>query len=580
MTQNWLHDIRLRLADSNSQIHHAALGVISGVTCSIIVLLFRYMLEGFGLWLPDGNEENFEDLPRWMHFALPLAGALILGWIMRKLNPIDIRAGTVHVISRLHHNQGHLPLRNTVWQFFAGGFALATGQSGGREGPAIHLGAGANSLLADWLHLPNNTRRILVGCGTAAAIAGSFNTPIAGVIFAMEVVMMEYTIAGFIPVILAATTATAITQAFFGSEPILTIGSLHMESLAELPYIALMGLLIGSFAALFIAVLKFALSHNKRPVMQRMLIAGLVTGSLALLAPGIMGVGYDTLNQALAGQLPLTVLLLLVFAKIFATTVSVGMGLPVGLIGPSFLIGSGIGAAMGIIGAYFYPDASGTSFYVLLGMGAMMGAVMNAPLAALLALVELTHNSNIIFPGMLVIAIASITRSSIFTQPSASQAVLDNLNRILHTDPVSLALQRTSVATLMSYDLRLVPNVINRCDVQEMIDHPTHWIVIAEDNHHYLLQGAELAESLTKRCQDSDSSSIELDELNLNKIPTKALSLRSTLREALDTMGAQQTDIVLIFENLPHQQQYEIGVVTRSDIIHYVYPRSVSNAVG
>ena len=574
MTYNWLHKIRLRLADTNSQIHHAALGVVSGVTCSILVLAFRLLLESFGLWLPENDEENFEDLPTWVHFVLPVSGALILGWVMKKQNPNDLQAGSAYIFSRVHGHQGHVPLRNTLWQFFAGIFALGTGQSGGREGPAIHLGAGANSFFADWLHLPNNTRRILVGCGTAAAIAGSFNTPIAGVIFAMEVIMMEYTIAGFIPVILAATTATIITQAIYGSAPILSTANLQMNSLAEIPYIALMGFIIGCLAAIFVVFLKLALTQRQRPVMQRMLAAGLVTGCLAVIAPQIMGVGYDTLNQALAGQLSLTVLLLLVGAKIIATTVSVGMGMPVGLIGPSFLIGSGIGSAMGLIGLYFYPDASTTGFYVLLGMGAMMGAVMNAPLAALLALVELTHNSTIIFPGMLVITIASITRSSIFRQPSANDAVLFNQEHTLQTDPVSLALQRTSVGKLMSYDLHIVSPVINHFDAQEIINHPSHWVAVNSDEDLYLLRGQQFAECLEKHCAQSKESTISLESLDLNKITISVINLRYTLRQALDIMTEEKTDIALISEQLPKRQQRFLGVITHSDINHYVHPRS------
>jgi H+/Cl- antiporter ClcA len=574
MTQHWLHRLRLSLSDSNSQLHHAALGIISGATCSVIVLLFRFVLESFGLWLPDGNAENFEGLPPWMHFALPFGGALLLGLIIRKMDPADVRVGTVHVISRLHAHQGHLPLRNTLWQFFAGIFALATGQSGGREGPAIHLGAGANSLMAHWLGLPNNTRRILVGCGTAAAIAGSFNTPIAGVIFAMEVIMMEYTIAGFIPIILAATTATMLTRMVFGSEPELLIQNSQLQSLTELPFIAVMGLVVGACATLYVLVLKTSLKHNKRPAMQRMLIAGICTGALAFIAPQIMGIGYDSLNQALAGELALGLLITLVFAKILATTVSAGMGLPVGIIGPCFLIGAGIGSAMGIISLQLHSEVSDNSLYVLLGMGAMMGAVMNAPLAALMALVELTQSTDIIFPGMLIITVALLTRSEIFKQPSANQAVLDDLQQVIRTDPVSMALNRTSVGSLMSYDLKILPGLINHFDAQELIDKPPHWAVISSSAEQYVLRGKELAKQLAIHCPQDNDSTVLLSELPLNKIQLCRINLRSTLHEALDAMDQQGADIALVSEQISGEQRMENGIVTRGDIDHYLYPRA------
>ena len=134
-------------------------------------------------------------------------------------------------MERLTRHQGYLPLRNAVIQFFGGAIALISGQSGGREGPAIHLGATAASLLGQKFQLPNNSIRTMIACGTAAAIASSFNTPIAGVIFAMEVVMMEYTVASFLPIIVAAVTSTLVSQAFFGAAPAFaTTGVLALAS--------------------------------------------------------------------------------------------------------------------------------------------------------------------------------------------------------------------------------------------------------------------------------------------------------------------------------------------------------------
>jgi len=129
-------------------------------------------------------------------------------------------------MERLSRHQGHLPIRNAIVQFFGGILALISGQSGGREDPAIHLGAASSSLLGQAFSLPNNSIRTLVACGTAAAIAGSFNTPIAGVIFAMEVVMMEFTIGSFIPVIIAAVASTLLAHYVIGNEPAFTVAPL------------------------------------------------------------------------------------------------------------------------------------------------------------------------------------------------------------------------------------------------------------------------------------------------------------------------------------------------------------------
>jgi len=187
---------------------------------------------------------------------LPVVGAALVGAVDDPAPAADQRVGVVHVMERLSRHQGYLPARNAVIQFVGGIIALISGQSGGREGPSIHLGAASSSLLGQAFELPNNSIRTLVACGTAAAIGASFNTPIAGVIFAMEVVMMEYTIGSFIPVIIASVTSTLLTHYFFGNEPAFTVAPLHMRSLLEIPYIIGGGVLIGAIAAGFITLVQ------------------------------------------------------------------------------------------------------------------------------------------------------------------------------------------------------------------------------------------------------------------------------------------------------------------------------------
>jgi CIC family chloride channel protein len=196
------------------------LAVAVGLFTGIVILVFRATVDYIlGSWILPQGSESFEALGFAERFALPVTGALLIGLGLSRLSTADRRVGVVHVMERLSRHQGHLPAKNAVVQFFGGILALISGQSGGREGPAIHLGAASASLLGQALKLPNNSMRTLVACGSAAAIAGSFNTPIAGVIFAMEVVMMEYTIGSFIPVIIAAVVTTVMTQTFFGNEP-------------------------------------------------------------------------------------------------------------------------------------------------------------------------------------------------------------------------------------------------------------------------------------------------------------------------------------------------------------------------
>mgnify|MGYP005861904023 CR=1 FL=1 len=206
--------------------------------------------------------------------------------------------------------------------------------------------------------------------------------------------MLEYTIAGFLPIMLAAVSATALTQLFYGSALAFEVPPLHMHGLAEIPHVALTGVLMGVLAAGFIHALQyFSKLSRSRPIALRCTAGGLGVGLCALAVPQVMGIGYDTVTQALTGDIALGLMLAIVGFKLLASTWGIAMGLPGGLIGPTLVVGAAAGGAVGYLGGLVNPDAIATpALYALLGMGAMMGATLRAPLAALTAMLELTGN--------------------------------------------------------------------------------------------------------------------------------------------------------------------------------------------
>ena len=411
--------LRPRLAYADPLQRLALLGIAAGAVTGVVVSLFRLAIDGAALVALGGNSENFEALPPALRAGLPLLGALVVGVALTRLSEDRRRTGVAHVLQRLREHAGRLPATNAVVQFIAGTAALATGLSGGREGPAIHLGATASSLLGQRLGVPADSLRILVACGAAAAIAGSFNTPMAGVVFAMEVVLMGYAVASFIPVGLAAVTATVITRYLFGDTPVFAVGSIQMHSLLDVPFVVLAGVAIGTLGAAFTATVRLFTRMGRRPYWARALLAGAITAVAALPAPAIMGVGYDTVDAALAGTFAWSALAVILVAKMAASSACVGLGMPVGVIGPTIVMGAACGGLLGHLGQFLSPGAASTEgFYVLLGMAAMMAAALQAPLAALMAVVELTSNANIILPAMLIVIVATLTAGRLFRQPS------------------------------------------------------------------------------------------------------------------------------------------------------------------
>tara|TARA_B110000238_G_scaffold198266_1_gene242535 strand:- start:7631 stop:9385 length:1755 start_codon:yes stop_codon:yes gene_type:complete len=446
---------RRRLAYNDALPQVSFLGFISGVAAALIIVAFRSLFEiPLGYWLPGGTAESFENLDPVWYFFLPIIGGLLIGLWLMFFTPDERKTGATHVMDRMAYHQGRMPFKNTLAQLIGGALGILTGQSGGREGPAVHLGSAVSSQIGSFFHLPNNSVRLMVGCGTAGAIAASFNTPMAGVIFAMEVVMLEYSIMGFTPVIIAAVTATLLHNYLYGAEMAFMAPEISMASMSEMPLILVYGVILGAMAALFTKTLTSMQNFSAHPVLARMLIAGTFTGTLAYFVPQVMGMGTDSILMAIEGQYALGLLIALALAKLFATAISVGLGMPIGVIGPTLLMGACAGSALGHMSSYVLDGpTSDAGFYAMLGMGAMMSAVLQAPLAALIALMELTRNPSIILPGMATIVIANISCSYVFKQDSVFVEVLRKQGLNYQANPITQALNHQGVTSLMHDDI-------------------------------------------------------------------------------------------------------------------------------
>lgn len=561
-----IESLRDQLAGAEALPQLTLLGLLTGIIAGAVIVLFRWAVElPLGYFLPD-NFENFEEVSSLVHFALPLSGAILLGLILQCVDKRHHATSIGHVMDRLQNHQGRMPVGNVVTQFFGGATCLLTGQSVGREGPAVHLGAGSGSLLGQWLKLPSNTLRPLAGCGVAAAIAACFNTPMAGVIFAMEVVIMQYTIAGFIPVTIAAVAGATITRLAFGSEIAFINAQSVMGDLRELPLMGLVGLVVAVFAAAYIrlhsASCRWALN---RPIALRFALAGLFTGICALWIPQIMGVGYDTITSALAGELGFALLLAIAVTKLFATSISLGVGMPGGVVGPLLFIGACVGGAVGSAAQMLMPgSASAIGFYVILGMGAMMGATLNAPLAAMMAILELTYNPNIIFPSMLVVIAACLTTRWVFKCDGLFQQVLRIQGKFRSDEMTEQLLSRAGVRGLMDRHLVVTQNEISSADAQQLLAHHPHWILLRDT--HQLLQPADLHSYLQQEDIAVD------DVINLQEIPARRYDLAriaadANLFEAIELMNRQQIDALWV-ESLSDSHQ-PLGIISRAKIDDY-----------
>lgn len=578
-----LDRIRERLSTLDAVPLLALLGILAGLSSGLIIIVFRMVIElTLGFFLPDSSE-NFESLHPMLQGALPLTCAALLGAGFHYLPKEERRTGVGYVIERFNLNQGAISLRSLLVQFFGAAITLIGGLSMGREGPAVHLGAAGGSLLGQWARLPNNSVRILTGCGCAAAISASFNTPIAGVIFAMEVIMMEYSISTFIPIILASVVGASLTRAVYGHEPAFTIPEVQLGSLMELPFVVLCGILIGCLAAALIYLSTYFYGRTHRlGIGWRFFLAGMVTAAAGFVAPEILGIGYDTVDAAMIGSLTVSSLLIITTLKLVATSACFGSGLPGGVIGPALFMGALAGALFGKLGGALLPDDSNITLYVLLGMAGMMAATLEAPLAALMTLLELTFEANIIFPGMLVVVISSLITTQVFRQRGIFHAFLEVQNIDLNTSPLARHLHRVGVAAVMDRNIRRVNQTVNLAEADDILKKQPNWLLIEKDGlPTHFMPAAELALHITSlnqttkaEDQPGDKPSAEEITINLLEIPAKRdnvtpILLSATLHEALDAMKKADVNAVYVRRMSAPNIYRVFGVIRKQDIEHF-----------
>jgi CIC family chloride channel protein len=418
----------------------------------------------------------------------------------------------------------------------------------------------------------------LVGCGVAAAIAAAFNTPLAGVIFAMEVVIMEYSVIGFAPVIIAAVSATTLTRIIFGDNTAFTIPDLNINAVTEVPVVLMMGVLIGCISAAFIQITMFTTNlFETQRIWVRTLIAGVITGLIALILPQIMGTGYDTVNYVLLAQISLSGVILLTIAKTLATATAIGLGVPAGLIGPTLFIGATAGGAIGYLAGWIFPDSGGPAFYAMLGMAAMMAATLQAPLAALIYLLELTANQAIILPGMTAVITASLVSRLVFKKSSIYQHLMLGQGLDYRNAPMSKELRRIGVASVMDREIRKHDRLVSRDQADQLLDQDPRWILLTDEQDqrkNSLLPTTDLARYLyeldTRAAERNEivdmSKEIDLLKIPAKRLDTSSIEIVATLQEAHERMQSQNCEVLFITGAHGATKNRVYGVITREHI--------------
>lgn len=535
--QRWLPSLQQRLALPITSLQLCLLAVVGGGAAALLIILFRWSILGIeALYLPAADD--FSQLePSW-RASLPIASAAFITLLCLLIGMRHYRLGIPFVIHRIKLRYGMMPWRNTIHQFFGGIAALSAGFSVGREGPSVHLGAFGASTVGTYLKLPYNAIRILAGCGIAAGISASFNTPLAAVLFVMEVVLREYRIHVFVPIMLASTTGALLTRNLLPTEHDVT--SITMTSLSNwhLPYLILMGVALGVIATFFNkSLMRTMRTFQRWHLAFRLTLAALLTAAVGYLVPQALGAETGVIHSAMSHPDAIGLICAIFCAKILLTVAALGLGIPGGIVGPVFGIGVLAGTLLAFVPSLIIGDHSAVGTYAVLGMAGMLAATIHAPLAALVTVMELAGNPDLVVPAMLVITASYVTAVQFFNTKSIFLLQLDFLQLPYKLAPADDVLQKVGVLAMLQKDYIMLDNPSDAMVLQALDNAGASGAVVVRRQYavdHQL----ELA--------SYDISLSQTGESVVQYLPIHPLQHQATMAEVFALLGEQRDGAVMI----------------------------------
>jgi len=441
----------------NKDIAPLLVGGIVGLAGGFGAVGFRELLHWAGrgfTWIREDCLSDILGLPLWITLPLSIGlGGLIVG-IITSFVSREVRGhGVPEVISAVSLQRGIIRMRVVLTKAIASAICIGSGGSVGREGPIVQIGSAVGSSLGQILRVSIPNREIMVGCGSAAGIAATFNAPIAGVLFALEVILRDFRLRTFTSIVCASVFATTVSRSFFGDNPAFQIPDLTINHSVELVFYIVLGLLAGLVGVAFtrsLYVTEDLLDRLPLPDTLKPVLGGALVGFIALHSSQIMGVGYPTIERALhTSSFTLAAFFTLLVAKILATNLTLGSGGSGGIFAPSLFMGVMLGGVLGrFLQALFPHLVVEPGSYALVGMGALVAATTHAPLCSIVILFELTDDYKIILPLMLACIVSTVIsrqlcRESIYTLKLSRRGELPALG------PESRMLSRTLVGEIL-----------------------------------------------------------------------------------------------------------------------------------
>lgn len=555
---------------------HLLLAGFVGVIGGLVNLFFYYAGETVQrIFMPQPIDpaQAAEMFPPWLRLAVPtlggLAAGLILYWGFRLVG----RQGSSDLLEVVVAGDGRLPFRTESVKTASALVSIATGASIGREGGITQLSATLASKLGQFAKWPPYRLRLLVGCGAAAGIAAAYNAPIAGAVFASLIVLGNFSMNLFAPLVCASVTAAMVSRSFFGIEPWYVVPPFPPTAPLQLPWFIVMGIMCGGVSALFLKFLREAkqqFDRVKLPIYARMTLAGLTVGIIAVAGfPGVCGNGYFVTNAILHGQLEsaadgFSQLSGLFFAKLLATAITVGAGTVGGVFTPTMFLGADAGALFGMTLHHFgWAMAVPAGAFALVGMGATLAGTTRSPLLAMIMAFEISLDYSLMPPLMLACVVSVLVsrqfhRESVYTDHMR----LKGLSLQRESEQAGAAMDKT-VGDLM---LAPVPPMRETVSIQEIadrfLDSSNNFVPIVDWEQRLI--GLIALQDLKEFLNDNQQLTGVI-ALDVMRPPPKCLTPSQRLLDALPLVLASELRNIPVVNTLTENRL--VGSVSRAQML-------------
>ncbi|MBW2467801.1 MAG: chloride channel protein [Deltaproteobacteria bacterium] len=566
-SQSWQASLRLLLSDEHTIM--VLLGIIVGVVGGYGAVGFRHLInfiQSIAYGSPAELLEAVRSVPWHMRIAVPAIGGLIVGPIVYFFAREAKGHGVPEVMYAVALKQGIIRKRIVFIKALVSAVCIGTGGSVGREGPIVQIGSAVGSTLGQLFNVSANRMRTMVGCGAAAGIAATFNAPIAGSIFALEIILGEFEITSFSPIIISAVSATAISRHYLGNVPAFILPQYVLHSPLEFPLYAVLGILCALVAVgftLFLYRTEDAWDSIKFPEYFKAVLGGLIMGTMGLVFPQILGVGYGAIDLALTVKLSWWFMGLLVLCKILATSITIGSGGSGGIFAPSLFLGAMAGGAFGTIAHYFFPSvAASAGAYAVVGMGAVVAATTHGPLQAILIIFEMTSDYKIILPLMITCIISCIVARKLCGESIYTFKLIRRGINIRGGKEVNI-LNSIPVKNVMYHTVEMIPETFLLKDLAKKLPQSrSNNFVVVDENE-------KITGVLTFLDYYNNLFNGKLDkQMTVKDIMTKdvvTVSIEDHLGTAMEKITAGDYSILPVVK--ADDPQKMAGILTRRDIL-------------